>query len=218
VLPQRATRGLNIGVTGHRLNRISQRQLERLTPQLRPLLAQIAAAARAPAPTLLSGLAEGADRHVAKLALEAGYALHAVLPFARDTYLHDFGSAASRAQFAELLAMAGQTTELPGRPGVQAQAYRRAGHALLDEADVLLAVWDGLPAQGIGGTAEVVNEACRRCIPVIHVSTHPQTVPALIWQRQGRAARGRSAYEMAPSRPCGPAQVATVISHLMRAG
>lgn len=218
MLPQRATRSLNIGVTGHRLNRISQRQLDGLTPQVRPFLAQIAAAARTPALTLLSGLAEGADRHVAELALDAGYALHAVLPFARDTYVRDFTGAASRAQFGELLARAERVTELSGRPGFSAQAYRRAGHALLDESDVLLAVWDGLPAQGAGGTAEVVNEACRRRIPVIHVSTQPRTSPVLIWQRQGSATRGRSAYEAAPSRRCGPSQVAAMVSHVMRAG
>lgn len=217
-MPQRATRGLNIGVTGHRLNRISQRQLDRLTPQVQPFLAQIALAARARGVTLLSGLAEGADRHLARLALAAGYALHAVLPFARDTYAHDFSSAASRAEFDQLLAQAELVTELPGRPGVAAQAYRRAGHAMLDHADVLLAVWDGQPAQGAGGTAEVVGEACRRRIPVIHVSTRPQQAPVLIWRRQGRAARGRSACEAAPSRACGTAQVAAMVAHLMRAG
>jgi hypothetical protein len=203
------------------LNRISQRQLDRLTPQVRPFLAQmaqIAVAAHSPSLTLLSGLAEGADRHVAQLALGEGYALHAVLPFARDTYALDFTGAASRAQFGELLAQAARVTELAGRPGFSAQAYRRAGHALLDESDVLLAVWDGQPAQGAGGTAEVVNEACRRRMPVIHVSTRPRTQPVLIWQRQGSATRGRSAYESAPSRPCGPAQVAAMVSHVMRAG
>ncbi len=218
MLPQRATRSLNIGVTGHRLNRISQRQLDQLTPQLRPFLAQIAAAARTPALALLSGLAEGADRHVAQLALDAGYALYAVLPFARDTYARDFTGGASRAQFGELLARATRVTELSGRPGFSAQAYRRAGHALLDESDVLLAVWDGLPAQGAGGTAEVVNEACRRRMPVIHVSTQPRTQPVLIWQRQGSATRGRSDYEAASSRRCGPSQVAAMVSHVMRAG
>ena len=153
---------------------------------------------------MLSGLAEGADRHVAHLALDAGYSLHAVLPFARSTYLADFASAASRVQFDQLLARAERVTELPGRPGFSAQAYRRAGHALLDETDVLIAVWDGQPAQGAGGTAEVVNEACRRRIPVIHVSTLARTAPVLIWQRQGvAAARGRTACETAASRPAG---------------
>lgn len=215
-MPPRATRGLNIGVTGHRLNRISPRQLERLTPQVLPLLAQMAAASRgAGLPTLHCGLAEGADRHVAQLALDAGYGLHAVLPFARDTYAHDFSDQASRAQFTELLGRAERITELPGRPGVSGQAYQRAGHALLDESDLLLAVWDGQPAQGAGGTAEVVSEACRRCIPVIHLSAHVQEPPTLLWQRLGR---GRSASEAAPARRCGPAQVAAVVSHVMRVG
>lgn len=215
-MPLRATRGLNIGVTGHRLNRISQRQLDRLTPRLRRLLAQIAAASRADGLTLLSGLAEGADRHLARLALEAGYALHAVLPFARKTCERGFSGAASRAQFHEFVARAEHVTELPGHPGCVGQAYRRAGHALVDAADVLLAVWDGQPAQGAGGTAEVVNEACRRRVPVIHISTQVQAAPLLIWQRVGRAPRGLSAVEAAASRPCGAAQVSAMVSHVQR--
>ncbi|HET7864191.1 MAG TPA: hypothetical protein VFL86_07250 [Burkholderiaceae bacterium] len=200
------------------MNRISQRQLDRLTPEVQPVLAQIASAAVARGACLVSGLAEGADRHLARLALDAGYTLHALLPFQRDTYAADFESDASRAEFTQLLARATHVTELPGRRGFAAQAYRRAGHALLDQADVLLAVWDGQPAQGAGGTAEVVNEACRRRIPVVHLSTNPLEPTTLLWQRQGRAARGRSAYEAAASRRCGPAQVAAMLSHVMRAG
>ncbi|MGY4829955.1 hypothetical protein ACVNIS_15400 [Sphaerotilaceae bacterium SBD11-9] len=198
------------------MNRISQRQLDRLTPEVEPVLAQITAAAGARGACLVSGLAEGADRHLATLALDAGYTLHALLPFQRDTYAADFASDASRADFTQLLARAAHVTELPGRRGFASQAYRRAGHALLDQADVLLAVWDGQPAQGAGGTAEVVNEACRRRIPVVHLATNALEPPMLLWQRQGRAARGRSAYEAAPSRPCGPAQMAAMLSHVMR--
>lgn len=204
--------GLNIAVTGHRLNRISQRQLDRLTPQVRPMLAHIAAAARTPALTLISGLAEGADRHLAELALAQGYALHAVLPFARHTYEQDFASARSRQQFNTLLDRAQRITELPGQATAAGQAYRRAGHALLADAHILLAVWDGLGAQGAGGTAEVVSEACRRRIPVIHVSTMARTPPALIWQPRGRQARDAAG----PTRPCGRAELAAVVSHVMR--
>lgn len=220
MLPHRATRGLNIGVTGHRLNRISQRQLDRLTPQVQPLLGQIAQAAEgagAGSVSLVCGLAEGADRHVARLALEAGFDLHAVLPFERGTYLHDFPSAASRREFDELLARATRVTVLPGRPGVSSQAYHRAGQELLSQSDMLLAVWDGQPAQGAGGTAEVVNGACGRRMPVLHVSTRHEEPPVLIWQRQGRPPRGKSAYEAAPSRRCGPTQVAAMVSQLLRA-
>ena len=37
---------------------------------------------------------------------------------------------------------------------------------MLDDADVLFAVWDGQPARGYGGTADVVAEARRRKVPV----------------------------------------------------
>ncbi|MBX3618660.1 MAG: hypothetical protein KF891_01520 [Rhizobacter sp.] len=203
------------------MNRISQRQLDRLTPQVRPLLAHIARAAHAAGAASLSlvcGLAEGADRHVARLALGEGYALQAVLPFERHVYVRDFPGAASRMAFEDLLARADAVTELPGRPGFSSQAYRRAGQALLDHTDALLAVWDGQPAQGAGGTAEVVNAACGRRIPVVHVSTRHLEPPVLIWQRQGRASRGRTAYEAAPSRRCGKAQLSAMVSQLMRAG
>lgn len=220
MLPQQATRSLNIGVTGHRLNRITQRQLDRLTPQVRPLLGHVAQAARAAGAgslTVVCGLAEGADRHVARLALDAGYALHAVLPFARGVYEQDFRGAASRREFEALLSRAAQVTELAGRPGMSSQAYHRAGQALLERSQLLLAVWDGEPALGPGGTAEVVGGACRRRMPIVHVSTRHREPASLIWRRQGRAARGLHAYEEAPSRRCGPAQVSAVVAQVMRA-
>jgi hypothetical protein len=38
-------------------------------------------------------------------------------------------------------------------------AYARAGHAIVDASDVLVALWDGKPARGRGGTAEIVQYA-----------------------------------------------------------
>jgi hypothetical protein len=37
---------------------------------------------------------------------------------------------------------------------------------MLDHADRLFAVWDGKPARGYGGTADVVTEARNRGMPV----------------------------------------------------
>jgi hypothetical protein len=197
---QPTARGLNIGVTGHRLNRISQRQLERLTPQVTPVLRQIARLSGEVRPMLVSSLAEGADRHLARLALDAGFGLHALLPFERQDCLRDFPGVVSRLDFSDLLARAEQVTELPGRPGYNAQAYHRAGQALLEQSDLLLAVWDGEPARGPGGTAEVVEGACRRRMPVVHVSTRHQERPVLLWQRRGRPPGSRPASEIALAR------------------
>ncbi|MFF4619567.1 hypothetical protein [Nonomuraea jabiensis] len=38
--------------------------------------------------------------------------------------------------------------------------------SILEDADLLFAVWDGQPARGYGGTADVVAEARRRGVPV----------------------------------------------------
>ena len=41
-----------------------------------------------------------------------------------------------------------------------------ASQAMLDRAERLFAVWDGKPARGYGGTADVVAEARSQGIPV----------------------------------------------------
>lgn len=209
---KQATRGLNVAVTGHRLNRISRRELERLSPQVLPVLACLGDSSRAPSPTLVSSLAEGADRFLASLALEMGYGLQAVLPFERTVYLQDFSCAASRDEFRSLLDRADHVVELAGHQGAGAQAYRRAGHALLACADLLLAVWDGGPSRGSGGTADVVAEACRRRMPVVHVSTRVDEAPVLLWRRSGR---GELAEPLGG--PGGVSHLAAVVSHLTRA-
>jgi len=180
--PRRPARGLHVGVTGHRLNRISQHQLDLITPQIEPLLAHLASASRCIEPVLLSNLAEGSDRHLARLGLRVGYTLHAVLPRPRDEYASGFRNSASRREYRALLGDAARITE---PLGVAGRSYLRAGHALLDQADVLLALWDGAPSRGTGGTADVVDEAFRRRIPVLHLSTRPRQRPRLLWPRAG---------------------------------
>ena len=176
-------RGLHVGVTGHRLNRISQHQLDLITPQIEPLLAHLARASLCIAAVVVSTLAYGSDRHLARLGLRVGYTLHAVLPRPRDEYARGFRSSVSRREYRALLGDAARITELHGPLGVAGRAYLRAGHALLDQADLLLALWDGAPSRGTGGTADVVDEAFRRRIPVLHLSTRPRQRPQLLWPR-----------------------------------
>lgn len=49
--------------------------------------------------------------------------------------------------------------------------YAELVDALLTDADTLLAIWDGNPARGPGGTAEVVDRALARGIAVIRVDS-----------------------------------------------
>lgn len=109
--------------------------------------------------TLLSPLAEGADRLVARefLNLPDGV-LHAVLPLPAEEYLKDFATPASQAEFSRLLAAAAEITVLPPL-ATRAAAYTAAGCYVVDHCDILLAIWDGQPARGSGGTGEVVAYA-----------------------------------------------------------
>ena len=40
------------------------------------------------------------------------------------------------------------------------------GRAVVDRSSVLVAVWDGQPSRGLGGTADVVAYARERGVPV----------------------------------------------------
>lgn len=118
----------------------------------------------------VSGLAEGADRLVAQRVLaRPGGRLVALLPLDPADYVADFADVASVQEFTELLGAADEYEVVRGAPSddwTREAAYERAGHAMLDRCDVLLALWDGEPGRGRGGTAEMVFEAGligRRC-------------------------------------------------------
>lgn len=113
------------------------------------------------APTVLSNLAEGADRLVAKLVLaHPGARLEAVLPLPPDKYVTDFDTEGSRRCFTDLLDQASAVTVVLQVPGeAREAAYERAGRAIVDACDVLVALWDGELSRGRGGTAEIVQYA-----------------------------------------------------------
>jgi hypothetical protein len=125
----------------------------------------------------MSALAEGADRLVARIVLqEGGATLSVILPLTRADYLEDFDSAASRHEFDALLSVSARVSVLPASPTREA-AYEAAGTHIVDGVDALIALWDGLPARGRGGTADVVARARARGLPLFWiVPTKPYTV------------------------------------------
>jgi hypothetical protein len=175
--PPRPRVVFRIGVTGHRPNRLNAAQLPELEATveriLREALTQLAALAAetlppgAPAPILrvLCSLAEGSDRIVARIALRLGCDLQVVLPFLRPDYETDFTTPASLEEFRSLLARASAVVELNTLPRDRAFGYRDAGDTLLNQSDLLLAIWDGKPSAGIGGTIDVIEHAEARGIP-----------------------------------------------------
>jgi len=147
-----------VGITGHQ--RLADPEAwPWVTNVLRDGLARVA-----PPLVGVTSLAVGADQLLARLVLERGGTLHAVLPYTgieRSFQPEDvpaFRALAKRA-----------TLEVLDTPGTDEDAYLAAGWRVVDLSDVLLAVWNGKPAKGKGGTADVVAYAIRQGVPVIHV-------------------------------------------------
>ncbi len=161
---------LVIGVTGHRPERLSEADPEHLRARIEEILAMITANGDSPA--VLSPLAEGADRIVAIVALDAGLQLRCVLPFLRDEYALDFSTTASRVEFHELLSRAQDIVELAGSMqsnDERQSAYAAVGASTVQQSDILLAIWDGHTARGEGGTGDVVSQGLRLGRPVVWI-------------------------------------------------
>jgi hypothetical protein len=142
-------------------------------------------ASQSPLISVVTSLGEGADRIGAESAIASGLPFDVILPFSREVYEQTFADQASRAEFRTLLAKARAMMVLPATSALQdeeqrARAYEQAGLALLARADILIAVWDGKPALGRGGTADTVANAARRGTPVVAIE--PSGRRRLLWR------------------------------------
>ncbi len=131
--------------------------------------------------TLVSPLAEGSDQMAAEAALARGWQLQAILPFDRETYLADFNDEDSRTRFHRLVEAASCTLELPGDTHDPLEAYVMAGRGTVAHCDILIAVWDGLPPRGRGGTAEIVELAIHRGTAIVRVPIDAVMEPRILW-------------------------------------
>lgn len=137
---------MNLGVTGHR---------DLPGPAKELLLAHLSQSL-SKGITGVSCLAEGADQIFARQVLAFGGRLVVVIPCAgyASTFSEDDGADSYR----ELVGQAAGVERL-GFARPSREAFVAAGKRLVDLSDQLLAVWDGLPARGPGGTADVVSYA-----------------------------------------------------------
>ena len=90
--------------------------------------------------------------------LAAGGDIHVVIPC--EGYAQTFTTSADHQQFRSLLEAASDQELLPFAAPSE-QAFLEAGKRVARLSDHLVAVWDGLPAQGVGGTADIVESAQR---------------------------------------------------------
>ena len=171
---------LLVGIVGH--GDLPGDDLSTLSRMVGKVLRQLARQHGSTPIVLLSGLAEGAERLAAQVALESGCRLIAVLPLPADVLARDCNSDQSRTEFLSLLQKAENVVVVPyvgknnaentAGPGpCRDQQYARAGAVLAEHCQILLALWDGAEADSqekptpvcVGGVGQVV-QFCREGI------------------------------------------------------
>lgn len=161
---------MRIGVTGHqRLNEPAnwewvKREIARFLSSLSSPL------------VCVTSLAVGADQLFANAVLQHDGALEVVLPF--PEYESTFTEARDRQEYARLLKRASKI-EVLEKHGSDEDAYFASGKRVVDTSDLIIAVWDGKPAAGRGGTGDVVNYAIQQRKRVIHLNPTTQKLTEL---------------------------------------
>lgn len=137
---------MKIGVTGHQELENSEWVQQQLTliicSQALPLVG-------------ITSLAVGADQLFAQAVLKCGGSLRIIVP--TEDYWRKFDADGLK-EYQRLLMLASTIDVLPNGPSEE-NSYFDAGKLVVRLSDLLIAVWDGKPAVGLGGTGDVVEYA-----------------------------------------------------------
>lgn len=143
---------LVIGITGHR--DLPKTDEPRLRACLGEVLERLKLKNAATPLLVLSGMAAGADTLAAEESFERGIPVLACLPMPVEEYEKDF-SPAELARFRRALARCWDSIVV-GSSGMGEKSYAAAGNYIAYYSDLLIALWDGEPGRGPGGTADIV--------------------------------------------------------------
>lgn len=209
-VPPKPQLTLSIGVIGHRPDRLAHGDLKHIDSEVERVIDLIIHEVdvvhrrykevfrdEKPQLCVVSALAEGADRIVAKAAIAKNFKLDVPIPFLESEYLKDFlheadlqyesparvtSTPTSTGSVAEFEALINDNAtrallQLPGNrssPGhaekqEAGKAYEMAGLTIIGQSDILLTVWDGGVSHGRGGTTDMLHQAVRRGVPIIAV-------------------------------------------------
>ena len=156
---------ITIAITGHR-DIIETEELRRDVKVYFEKLIEVNKTAEI---ILLSPLADGADRFVAKIFLEKqkehqNLKLIVPMPFGQERYEEDFDES-SKEEFLDFWQKADSVFPVKR---VSDSGYVDVGRYVVDKSDVLLALWDGTFNGKAGGTGDIVTYAKGLGCEVVH--------------------------------------------------
>ena len=118
-------------------------------------------------------LARGTDQIFARILLKLQIPYVAII--ASADYEKTFTTDELRNEYHRLLSTAENVVELQNLKATES-AFFAASKLLVDKSDRVIAVWDGLPAKGFGGTADVVNYAQKTRKLLKHLNPRELTI------------------------------------------
>ena len=157
-----------IGASGHRdlSNEGAQQFAAR---SVRALLTSYSQ--RYPDLVLCAPLATGADQLFVQTALDLHIPVEAALP--SEQYETHYASEEERETYRWLLRQC-RAIHIQPFSAPNDDAYLANGRWIVEHSDLMLLIWDGHPAGGRGGTADIASHAWRTGCPFIHIHHQKQ--------------------------------------------
>lgn len=153
---------LAIGFTGHRKLPDEAR--------CRQAIRRVLLEWRAKTPGVIYGVASaaaGADLLFAETCLELNLPIRIFLPVPKEKFREDFDELSW--ERAESVFKKALSVEVTGAGEKLTERYYECGVETVQQSQLLLALWDGEPSQGLGGTADMVHFAKEQERPVIWI-------------------------------------------------
>ena len=121
----------------------------------------------------ITSLAIGADQLYAEVLRKADIPYMAIIPC--NGYETTFQNTSDLERYYEFLQHASEQLQLPFEKPSET-AFFEAGKQIVNLSDMVIAIWNGLPAKGLGGTGDIVKYALSLKKPVAHLNPLTQTV------------------------------------------
>ncbi|MGG3102046.1 hypothetical protein ABEP12_01960 [Bacillus velezensis] len=152
---------MNLGITGHQ-DLGSENWERKIAEKLTKIIKEH------PVRMGYTCLAKGADQLFAQALIKLRVPYTVVIP--SSNYEATFEGRNEIARYKELLEKADQQIKLPfSQP--EEKAFLEAGKCVADNAEILIAVWNGQAAKGLGGTGDIVKYSFQKKRKIIHLNT-----------------------------------------------
>ncbi len=145
-------------------------------------------------------IATGSDTIFAQVASEKEGTLKIIMPFALEEYRKDFliendGDIAVFNELSKKNTPIIVTDIIPKNKDTKDDGYLVAGKYVVDNSDVLIAVWDGEKAAGKGGTTEIVNYAKANGKCWLHIKAYRSDISRIFIKKDKQAKKFKLIYE-----------------------